>query len=333
MIKKWFFLLLILVCENVSAQTTLDTIVQPDTPKLALVVKHRIIKKKLSILKTDSVLRKRKIDSTLLSKNADQEGIRGFRTLLLPSQRPEGWLEEGFKYGHPYFTFTNPVHLTQSSRKIFGKEDIFYALVSLLIFFALIKNGFYRYVLDLFRIFFRTTVRQRQIKEQLIQSPLPALLLNIFFIITGGLFIDVLLRNFKMGLQYDFWILFLYGALALIIIYAIKYLTLKFFGWVFQVSDSVETYIFIVFSTNKVAGIFLLPFVVILSFSYGLLHDIAITLSITLVVILFVYRYFLSYVALQRQLKISFFHFALYFCAFELAPVLLINKLLFRFLI
>ena len=94
-----------------------------------------------------------------------------------------------------------------------------------------------------------------------------------------------------------------------------------------------KEHIFIVFSTNKVAGIFLLPFVVILSFSYGLLHDIAITLSITLVVILFVYRYFLSYAALQRQLRISLFHFALYFCAFELAPVLLINKLLFRFLI
>ena len=234
MIKKWFFLLLILVYKNGSAQTTLDTIVQPDTLKIAPVVKHRTVKKKSSILKTDSILRKAKRDSSLLNKNAVPEGISGLRNLLLPSQRPEGWLEESFKYKeHPYFTFTNPVHLSQSIRKIFGKEDIFYALVSLLIFFALIKNGFYRYVLDLFRIFFRTTVRQRQIKDQLIQSPLPSLLLNIFFIITGGLFIDVLLRNFKMGMQYDFWILFLYAALALIIIYAIKYLTLKFFGWVF----------------------------------------------------------------------------------------------------
>ena len=58
----------------------------------------------------------------------------------------------------------------------------------------------------------------------------------------------------------------------------------------------------------------------------------AVTLSVTLVLGLLAYRYFLSYVSIHRQIKINFFHFLLYLCAFEIAPLLLINKLLFTVL-
>jgi hypothetical protein len=76
----------------------------------------------------------------------------------------------------------------------------------------------------------------------------------------------------------------------------------------------------------------LLPFVVILAFSSGVINEIAMNLSIILIVGLFAYRFFLAYATIHREVRISFFHFFLYLCAFELAPVLLINKLLFRLL-
>jgi hypothetical protein len=50
------------------------------------------------------------------------------------------------------------------------------------------------------------------------------------------------------------------------------------------------------------------------------------------VVLLFLYRFYLSFATIERQLKISFFHFLLYLIGFEIVPLLLINKLLFRFL-
>ncbi|HEU0065100.1 MAG TPA: DUF4271 domain-containing protein [Flavisolibacter sp.] len=233
---------------------------------------------------------------------------------------------------HPYFSFTNPIHYSITVKQWQGKELIFYTLIGLLIFFSLIKNGSSRYMMDLFQTFFRTSPRQRQLRDQLVQSPLPSLLLNIFFLLSAGMFLALLLQYFRLGIQFNFWLLFLYCFLGLIAIYAVKYISLKFFGWIFQISSIVDTYIFIVFSTNKVIGIFLLPFLVILSFTDGLFNQVAITLGITMVCILYVYRYFLSYVSVQHQLKISFFHFALYFTAFEIAPLLLINKLLFRIL-
>jgi hypothetical protein len=243
------------------------------------------------------------------------------------------WLADTFLYTkHPFYRFTDPVHYGVSLKSWEGKESLFYSLIVLLILFALIRNGFHRYLSDLFSIYFRTTIRQRQVKEQLIQSPLPSLLLNLYFLLSAGMFATVLLQNYELGHQFNFWLLFFYCVVALTAIYGAKYISLKFFGWIFQISDAIDSYIFIVFTTNKILGLALLPFVIILSFSAGVFNQVALTLSVIVVISFFLYRYFLSYVSVQKQMRISFFHFVLYFCAFEIAPLLLINKLLFTFL-
>ncbi|MGV3657399.1 MAG: hypothetical protein ACO1NX_05575, partial [Chitinophagaceae bacterium] len=87
----------------------------------------------------------------------------------------------------PYFSFTNPTQRLVTEKSWEDKDGFFYITIALLIYFALVRNGFRRYVKDLFGIFFRTSLKQRQIKEQLMQAPLPSLLLNILFFLSGGL--------------------------------------------------------------------------------------------------------------------------------------------------
>jgi hypothetical protein len=235
-------------------------------------------------------------------------------------------------HGHPFFSFTSPVRYTISVREWQGKEVIFYSIIGLLILFALIKNNFRRYLSDLFSSYFRTTVRQRQIKEQLLQNPLPSLLFNIFFVLSGGLFVSLLVEHFSLAEDIPFWMLALYSAIALSVIYTGKFLLLKFFGWVFQLTEATDTYIFVVFSTNKVLGILLLPFTILLAFTSGSLSAAAATLSLLLVACLFAYRYFLAYISVNRSVPLNAFHFLLYLAAVEILPLLLINKLLFLFL-
>ncbi|HEY0068269.1 MAG TPA: hypothetical protein VGB46_12920, partial [Flavisolibacter sp.] len=43
---------------------------------------------------------------------------------------------------HPFYRFTDPVKYTAQRRKWEGKEGVFYALIALLLFFALVRNGF-----------------------------------------------------------------------------------------------------------------------------------------------------------------------------------------------
>lgn len=231
-----------------------------------------------------------------------------------------------------FFNFTNPVRYTVSERSWEGKEVVFYAVIGLLIVFALMKNSFRRYLSDLFSSYFRTTVRQRQIKEQLLQSPLPSLLFNIFFVFSAAIFLSLLFQHFGLADEFPFWKMAGYCALGLVLVYAGKFLALKFFGWVFQLSEVTETYIFVVFTTNKILGVLLLPLIVLLAFSFGALSAAAATLGLVVIAGLFVYRYFLSYVSINHLVNINIFHFLIYLAAFEILPLLLINKLLFSFL-
>jgi hypothetical protein len=136
-----------------------------------------------------------------------------------------------------FFDFSSPPVAIRSDKKEFhGKELLFYTLIGLLLFFAFIRMSFPKYLLDLFRVAFKTTLKQRQISEQLIQAPLPSLLLNCFFLFTIGLYITFVFRHYHMAINYNFWLLYFYCFVALAVIYLIKFLSLKFFGWLFNIT-------------------------------------------------------------------------------------------------
>lgn len=233
---------------------------------------------------------------------------------------------------HPYFGFgSQPVIVQTGLRQFQGKEILFYGLIGLLMAFAFLRQAFPKYFNDLFRLFFRTTLKQKQVREQLMQTHLPSLLLNIFFMVSGGLYIDILFQHFGSAPVDNFWLLFLYCSLGLSIIYIIKFLGLKIFGWLFNMKESADNYIFVVYIINKVIGIFLLPFLVLLSFIKGYAYTLALVLSWCGIGILLIYRFLLTYAYIRNQVRFNPFHFFLYLCAFEIAPLLLIYKALLFF--
>ena len=329
--RKSFVLILGILCSlHVFSQdsvtgVTADTSISPPVITRPSVNRPRVIKKDSAALLADSLaladsLRRR--DSIIILTKIVRPGVSLFRyqgdsSLLLIN---------------PFFQFTDPMRYSITIKKWHGKEAIFYSMIALLIFFALIKKGFSRYISDLFKTYFRTAVNQKQTKEQLLQSPLPSLLFNVFFVLSIGMFLALLLQYFKLGLDFNFWWLYLYCVLGLVAIYIVKFVSLKLFGWIFQVSDSTDAYIFVVFATNKMIGMILLPFLVLLVFTYGVVYQAAMSLSIMVVCALLIYRIFLSFVSIRGQVRIGFLHFILYLFAFEIIPLLLINKLLFSFL-
>ena len=219
--------------------------------------------------------------------------------------------------------------LKDGDKKIFtGKEYLFYYLVILFILFGLLRRAFAKYFYDLFRVFFKTTLKQRQTQEQLLQSSLPSVLLNSFFVLSAGLYLNFLLQYFQLVIADNFWLQYLYCAGALAAIYLVKYIGLKVTGWLFNVSNATDSYTFIVFIINKIMGIFLLPFLLLLAFANDPLYSSAIVISWIGIGLLLIYRFILSYGALRKEVKLNSFHFILYILGFEVIPLLLIYKLL-----
>jgi hypothetical protein len=229
-----------------------------------------------------------------------------------------------------YNFFGNPVLPRIQVKHHDHKEDQFYLLVLIILFFALVRVVFAKYMQNLFTVMFRASLKQKQIREQLSQTPLPSLLLNIFFVLVAGTFASFLLRYYNQFTEVNFWLLVFYTSVIISIIYFFKFLVLKFTGWVFNLKAAANTYIFIVFLINKILALFLLPLVILIAFQSAE-ADIWVTISFILIVIALVYRYLASFGPIRSEIKVKQIHFFLYLCAFEIAPLLLIYKVLLNF--
>ncbi|MGB4845227.1 MAG: DUF4271 domain-containing protein [Ferruginibacter sp.] len=219
-----------------------------------------------------------------------------------------------------------PVSFAVQFKKANSKDTLFYFIAGLVLLLGLFKYFNNRYFTTLFRVFFNTSLRQSQLTDQLLQAKLPSLMFNFFFVLSGGIYIYMLLLNYGLIADSNKWILLISSIVLIGLIYFIKYCTLKFTGWVTGLNEVTDTYLFIIFLINKIIGIFLVPLIVILAFSEIYIVKVAVILSLMSIGIFLLLRFFRSYGLLQSQLKISRFHFILYLAGVELLPLLLIYK-------
>jgi Domain of unknown function (DUF4271) len=312
----FLFVFIKLSLAQANADSSLPSQIKTDT----------IQKKKPSLPRKDHIVQHAAADSLQKKKNPVQ--TTGSYTSEKGALAYQGVLKS-----NAYFHFfSSPVVRASEERKTVGKETLFYLLAGLLFFFAVIKAVFNKYVNNLVGLVFRGSLKQKQIREQLLQTPLPSLLLNLFFVVVAGLYILFLLKYYDFVRDIPFWLLLLYCISAVGLIYITKFLILKFTGWIFNMREAADTYVFIVFLVNKLLGIFLLPLLILMAFSLSSWENALMTISYVLVFSFFAYRYIISFTPVRREVKVSQFHFFMYLCAFEIIPLLLIYKVLLRFL-
>jgi Domain of unknown function (DUF4271) len=198
--------------------------------------------------------------------------------------------------------------------------------------FGLLRITYLRYFSDMFRVFFRTSLRVNQIREQLVQSGLQSLLFNLFFAVVSGTYVYLLMSYFDVSVKLPDLFIPLVTTVTIALMYLGKYVFLQVSGWLFGMKNAAETYSFIVFLINKIVGVVLLPFLFVIAFAEKELAGIAITVSLVVVVGLFLYRFLRAYRPVQAEIKVGRFHFFIFFLAFEIAPLLVIYKLILGFL-
>ena len=233
---------------------------------------------------------------------------------------------------HPHYQFDGPPERQGIRfRDRVSNDGIFYFIVSLVLYIALMRLFFYKYMSTMFTLFFRATLRQQQLREQLLQAPLPALLMNIFFVISLATYCSFLAMHFRLPFADSFWQTLLYAIAVIACIYIVKYIFLNIVGWIFGITNVTDTYIFIVFLINKMIGIFLLPVIAMLAFPTPGLFPVMLTISYILIGGMLFYRFIISYRPVRSEIKLNRLHFFIYLCAFEIAPLLLIYKVLMTF--
>jgi hypothetical protein len=235
----------------------------------------------------------------------------------------------GFLKNDKRYNVTSPVPRVREIIRVPPSfEWVFYLFCGVLLLLSFLRLSFYKFFTDLFKVFFNTSMRQKQIKEQLSQSPLPSLMLNIFFFITGGIFIYFLALHYgyESASPTFLTVLICIGAVALL--YFGKFLFLTLAGWMFDKKAASDNYLFTVFMVNKMAGLFLLPMDILMAYSEKSGREVVITLTIIGLVAVGIVRMVRGFQSVSNSLKINPIHFITYVAAFEVIPVLLIYKVL-----
>ncbi len=216
---------------------------------------------------------------------------------------------------------------TVQPRKKRSDEFNFYYLLFIFAFAGVLRSVYSKYFANMFRVFFNTSLRQGQLTDQLLQAKLSSMLFNLLFVFSAGFFIYQFLQFSGIIPEHaDFRVLLLITA-ALTLMYSGKFFVLKFTGWVSGFSKEAETYIFIVFLVNKILGIVLLPLSLFIAFATNDIATVVAVISLMVILVLFLLRFFRSYGILQHRVQVNRFHFFLYIVGIEILPLLLIYKM------
>jgi hypothetical protein len=212
-----------------------------------------------------------------------------------------------------------------------GKDALFYALLGMVLLLAVFRRLFPKYWKDLFRLFFRTTLRQRQLRDQLQLASLPSLALNAFFYLSLAFYLSLLLTRRGLDLAGGYWSLWAWLLIGLMLMYGVKWIGLQVSAWIFGQRELGEDYVFLVFTVNKMMGLFLLPSVIAMAFADGWVYALLFGVSLLLIGGLLLYRGYLTYRVVRRQAALSPFHYFLYWLGFEVAPLLVLHRFLLGF--
>jgi hypothetical protein len=106
----------------------------------------------------------------------------------------------------------------------------------------------------------------------------------------------------------------------LIVVYAFKYVFLEFMGWLFNLKEPFENYIFIVFLNNKVSGIFMLFASLFMAFSEPESSQLIFRSSLYLLIVVTLIRFIRGFRVFSKQARLGFFNFSLAVISLEILP-------------
>ena len=336
--RRWLLFLFILPCLRLAAQTDSGAHPLPVRQTAPVSVQSanrdtavRPVKKKVPVVRKDSLLRPSiatapvvkpdttKTDTLVAAAPVVTPKVNDVEVYLQELSKTNVFLKEG----KPRRPDVNPL------RHYRDLDWLVYTMAGIVLLLGIIRLSYLKYFTDLFRAFLNPTLSQRQLKDQLSQSPFPNFLLNAFFVISLALYIYLMMfRQQYITNTNNAWMV-IPGLIVLVaIVYSVKYVMLRFCGWLFGSIELADSYIFILYLINKVLGVLLVPFLIILAFCRPNVAGAFLYISIFFIVLLVAYRYIRSYAVVKQYLSFSRLHFFLYLCAFEVAPVLIITKAL-----
>ncbi len=179
---------------------------------------------------------------------------------------------------------------------------------------TIIKSGYnYNYSVKLF-------------KEANSGSKRVSSFLNLIFVLNTSIFIYLFAGYLKVNLPIMDFKLIGFLILSITIIYSIKYLVIKFIGFVFSSDLIASEYISNIWLFNKLLGISLFPIIITLPYINSSMKMPLAYIGLATILIFFIFRIIRSF-QIVFQIKLSIIYWILYLCTLEILPVFVLSKI------
>jgi len=258
------------------------------------------------------------------------------------SQRTNSTLKkDSFTQGTLYYqrvrdevSVISPTHSLPNDQSIgrSAKEENedwkFWLSLFLLAFLALIRFGYAKDFEEMSETFKNWGVNQQMIRELSLGVPFGVVLLNIFSSLVISFYVFLVVQNFNAVSVNPSWLLMFLSFAGVAVVLLFRLILLKTAEIIFPFRKELKLYSFYEIQIHRALGLCLFPLVILMAFSVPLVCTIALYASFVIVVIMWLIRYIKGF-----SIGISYFgahvvHFLLYLCGLEIAPVLIIIRLL-----
>ncbi len=204
---------------------------------------------------------------------------------------------------------------------------LIFILLGLLSLMAIIVAIYSKEVTSIFQTFLSTNIQNNQ-RDQGNLLTIARFSSYILFVLGMGTFCflipQILLKEFQFNT---------FGALCLFIlglgaIYFLKHIQLKVLSYILPFRQEIESYSFIVSNTNKALGFIIVPLLFLIAYTPTTAQIMALYFSFILLSLIYIYRTLKGLAIAGSIILFHKFHFFVYLCAVEIAPIVILLKLL-----
>ncbi|HKK76605.1 MAG TPA: DUF4271 domain-containing protein [Saprospiraceae bacterium] len=210
-----------------------------------------------------------------------------------------------------------------------GKErfNFFITLVQLLLLASLVT--LLRPILSqVLQAFLRDNLFNQLFRDRQGRGPFPFILLSILFYINVGWFIFHLLQEYKIDLPVGLVSQFGICVATVVMLLLLKYLLLLIIGYIFPVKEQIARYRFLITIFSIITGLALIPINLLLAYGPPTTGPTLIWIAIAVFAFIYIFRALRAILIANQKVSLFSFHFLLYICTIEIAPVLIFWKLI-----
>jgi hypothetical protein len=156
-------------------------------------------------------------------------------------------------------------------------------------------------------------------------------LLNLIFTCTLSIFLFQTTKHFNLSITKlnSFELMFI-NIFIVLGIYFFKYITINIIGYLLVKRDAFLEYLHSIYIYFKIIGLFILPFVLLITFLPIKFHYFFINLGIIGIFIFYLFSLFKG-IKILIQKGVLLFYWILYLCIVEIIPICLLYKFVLRF--